>query len=305
MRPVVLDSDIGTNADDALALAVLLGSPEVELVAVTTVYGDTTLRARLVRRLLTRAGREDVRVAAGAATPLSGADVFWAGHEGALHADLGREPVDPTSAADVLSEAAHAHSGELEILAVGPLTNVALALRRDPGLPERVRRVVVMGGDFADAERQAERNFRSDAVAVREVLDSGLDVTVVGLDVTTTVRWGEPEAERIGRSGPFGAALRAELDAYWRYRGEPWSHPHDALAALLLVRPDLFTLQERSFRVEASGAVPGLVVVGPAGRRRAVASAADASATAELLARIGRSGGGGRRPAQRSDASSA
>jgi purine nucleosidase len=305
VAPVILDTDIGTNVDDALALAVLLGSPEADLAAVTTVYGNATLRARLARRLLGTAGRDDVRVAAGATTPLSGVDVFWAGHEGALHAELDREPTDPVAAHDVLIETARHHSGALDVLAVGPLTNLALALRRDPGFARHVRRVVVMGGDFADAGRQAERNFRSDAVAAREVLGSGLDVTVVGLDVTTTVRWGEPEAGWIGGSGPFGNALRAELEAYWRYRGEPWSHPHDALAALLLVRPDLFTVRERGIRVETGGKQAGLVVDDAASKRRAVARAVDAAATAELLARIGRSEDGGPWPAQRSDASSA
>jgi len=307
VAPILLDTDIGTNVDDALALALLLGSPEVELLAVTTVFGDTTVRARLARRLLGIAGRgAQVRVAAGAPAPLSGA-ANWAGHEGALHEDLGREPIDPAGAVEVLVEAARAHAGELDVLAVGPLTNIALALRADPGFAHHVRRLVVMGGDVADAGRRTERNFRSDAVAARDVLDSALDVTVVGQDVTSAVRWGSAEAERVGRSGPFGAVLGSEMEAYWRYRGEPWSHPHDALAALGLVRPDLFTFARRAVRVETAGADPGLVVDDDAARRRTVARALDGpAASAELLARVCRPAARERgADPQRSEASSA
>src|ERR671924_236556 len=90
-RPVVLDTDIGSDVDDALALAMLFGAPEVDLLGVTTVYGDVQVRARIARRLARLAGRDALAVVAGASRPLSGGEAWWAGFEGRLYADLACE----------------------------------------------------------------------------------------------------------------------------------------------------------------------------------------------------------------------
>lgn len=96
MVDLTLDADVGSDVDDLLALAVILGSPEINLRAVTTVYGDTLLRAQMVRRACVVAGRPVPPIAAGAREARSGRPVWWAGHEGALMPDLAAEPVDET-----------------------------------------------------------------------------------------------------------------------------------------------------------------------------------------------------------------
>jgi purine nucleosidase len=118
---LILDTDIGTDVDDALALTAILGSPELELTGVTTVYGDVLLRARMVARLARVAGREVGPIVPGRSTARSGREIFWAGHEGALMADLDQEEVSTRDPIALLA-------GSATVLAVGPLTNLAEAV---------------------------------------------------------------------------------------------------------------------------------------------------------------------------------
>lgn len=293
MPAVILDTDIGTDVDDALALALLLGSPEVDLVAVSTVYGDTLLRARLAQRLLRLAGRDDVPVTPGAVEPLSGKPVWWAGHEGARFPDLGREEVDASRCAvEVLTSTVAQQPGTVDVVAVGPLTNLALALRADPSFADNVRGLYVMGGDFSPGAG-AEHNLASDATAAAEVFASRLPVTVTGLDVTTRVRLEGPQVERIGRSGALGEVLQGEVEEWFAFRGNRWTTPHDPLAALTLLTPDLFGFTEANVTVAAAGeqagtsrAAPSPGATGP-GRRTRVTSAVGAEqASAAMLDRI-------------------
>lgn len=290
MIQLVLDTDIGTDVDDALALAVLLGSPEADLLGVTTVYGDTLLRARMARRLASIAGPEvDIPFVPGARETLSGRAVWWPGHEGALFDDLADEPVDPGGdAVSYLVETAAANPGQVDVLAIGPLTNIALCLRRDPDFARNVRRVVMMGGDFSADRRIVEHNFRCDATAAREVFDSDLRITVAGLNVTTQLALAQPEIDRIQAAGPLGVALRAEIEQFWQFHGKPWNNPHDPVAALTLLRPDLFGVQSQTVRILAEGDQAGLVVSDP-GQGRVVEVVTDldcAGVVHEIVERI-------------------
>lgn len=251
MRRIILDTDIGTDVDDALALALLLGSPEVELVGVTTVYGDTLLRARLARRLMGLAGAStEIPVIPGRSETLSGRDVWWPGHEGKLHADLESEDVQvDVDAVEWLIETVAADPGGIDLLAVGPLTNVAAAIELDPGFAGRLRTLTIMGGDFSPEERVAEHNLRCDWVAADVVLRSGAPIVALGLDATTTVRISPDEVERIGGAGALGAALAAEIGVFWEFHGEDWNNPHDPVAAMTLIEPELFSLEPTRVRV--------------------------------------------------------
>lgn len=278
----VLDTDIGSDVDDAMALALVLGTPSIDLAAVTTVYGDTLLRARLARRYASLAG-VDVPVHAGAAEPRSGRAVWWAGHEGSLHDDLRSERVEPEAAADALVRLAAASPGRLDVLAVGPLTNVAAALDADPAFAANVRTLWVMGGDFVGDE--AEHNLRSDAAAARAVFASGVETVVCGLDVTRRVVVAADGLARIRAAGPLGAALGRDIDQWWAYWDKAWNVPHDPVTVLALARPDLFELSGPG-RVEVAvgGDDEGRArfVADPAGSTRVV-RALDAAAVAEAV----------------------
>lgn len=252
---LILDTDIGSDVDDALALALVQGSPEIDLVGITTVYGDTLLRARLARRLA-RIARPDfaVPVIPGAGHTLSGREIWWPGHEGALFPDLDQEPVDTTrSAVDFLVETVGAAPGTVDILAIGPLTNIALALRADPGFARNVGTVYIMGGDFAAEGRKAEHNFRCDSVAAREVFDSELNIVVAGLDITEQIALADVDVAAIESAGEIGVALKKEIAQFWTFHGNQWNNPHDPISALTLIAPELFTAEPRRVTISIDG----------------------------------------------------
>jgi purine nucleosidase len=238
---VILDTDIGSDVDDAMALALILGTPDLDLIGITTVYGDTALRARIARRYASLA-RRDVPVHAGIADPTSGRDVWWAGHEGSLHDDLDTESIEPTPAVDFLLRSAGAHGGDLDIIAVGPLTNIAAAINADPNFAASVRTLWIMGGDFSGGE--AEHNFRSDSNAARTVFGSRISTVVSGLEITRRIKIETSQLARLRAAGPIGAALGADIDQWWRYWNEAWNVPHDPVTVLTVTRPDLFQLSK-------------------------------------------------------------
>ena len=248
---VILDTDIGSDVDDALALAQLLGTLSVDLVGVTTVYGDTRLRARLASRLARAAGRK-VDVYAGRGETLSGRQVWWAGHEGALHDDLAEEPVAEGDAVAYLVEQVRRHPQELDIVAIGPLTNVAAAIGADPEFGRGVRHLWVMGGDFDSDE--PEHNLSSDVDAAQVVFSSGMPTTVSGLNVTRFVHIDRGRLDRIAAAGRLGELLLAEVRQWWRYTDTESNVPHDPVAVLTMLEPEHFRFSPPGrVRIDADG----------------------------------------------------
>jgi purine nucleosidase len=237
-----LDTDIGSDVDDVLALATIFGSPELDLAAVTTVYGDTLLRARMVARVSSVAGRRSGPIVPGRAEPRSGREVWWAGHEGALMPDLARESLDlEVDPIEVLATSP-------TVVAVGPLTNVAEAVEH-PG--RAIDQLYVMGGDFSPAG--VEHNVKCDVDAAAAVFAAEVPATVIGLDQTTRVRLGGAEVEEIAAAGPLGELLGAEIRQFWTFRQADFNTPHDPAAVLMLTDPDLFTFATGLIEVDADG----------------------------------------------------
>lgn len=282
---VVLDTDLGTDVDDAMALALLLGSGEVDLAAVTTVYGDTLLRARLVQRYAGLAGRR-LPVWAGESATRSGREVWWAGHEGSLHPGLEAEHVEAGDGAASLITAVTSQPGR-DVLAIGPLTNLAAALEQAPGMIGAARGFWLMGGDFAAPE--PEHNIRSDVDAAAAVFDSGAPIVIAGVDVTRTVRVEARQLEQIAGAGRLGAALAADIDQWWKFWNETWNVPHDPVATLALLRPDLVTLSEPGC-VHVSDDGVTTHEVRPGGNVRVVVGLDAVRVAEEIVARIVRAG---------------
>lgn len=275
VKSVLLDTDIGTDVDDCLALALILASPELRLVGVTTVYGDVNLRSRMVHKLLTLRRVEDVPVAAGAEKPLLGKlPVYWEGHEGQgllEPADLAWRPADE-HAADLIIRTVMARPGEIVLLAIGPLTNVALALLKEPGLAGALAALTVMGGVVGGATALhlpwTEHNFRSDPEAAHIVLASGAPLRIVPLDVTTRLHIRPEDTTLIRAVGdPFHRAVADQIERYPRYRQQGWTYLHDPLAAATLVEPSLVVWEPVSAVVETRGEYTAgkLLVSSPAG----------------------------------------
>jgi inosine-uridine nucleoside N-ribohydrolase len=256
--PVLVDCD--TGIDDAMALLYLLAHDEVELVGVTTVFGNNTARQCAINslRVLELAGRPDVPVAAGAESPLVGEATYLATHvhgtdglgDAGLPTIVRTQPAAKT-ALELIDQMSRRHAGTLRILAIGPLTNLAHALDRLPGLMDRVRDVVIMGG-AADAPGNqspaAEANIIHDPEAAQRVLVAPWETTLVPLDVTMREILTEAHRDALLATGrPIPVFVAAVTEFYMRGYGMEsygsFSSPcHDALAAGVLtgeVKPRL------------------------------------------------------------------
>jgi purine nucleosidase len=249
----VLDTDIGSDVDDMLALAVALGSPELTIAAVTTVYGDVLLRARLAAHAFAAAGVAAPPVLAGIDRPRSGRPVWWAGHEGrhlplsARHEPTSLDPIQVLAEAPV-------------VVAIGPLTNVAAALERPQ---PAIERIVLMGGEFRTGV--AEHNMVCDVAAADVVFGSGTPLTAVGLDQTERLRITRATLDRLGDHSEFSALLEAEIREFWAFRQQDFNVPHDPIAVMALARPELFELRRGRIRLDTDGASPGRTTFEPDG----------------------------------------
>ena len=263
---IVLDTDPGH--DDAIAILLALASPELELLGLTTVAGNQTLDKTTANALkvLEYVERTDVPVHVGASRPLvreQWAAEFVHGRSGLDGPDLPdpqTEPV-PGGAVDFLAEQLEAHEGVV-LVPVGPLTNIALLLAKYDGIEERIARIVLMGGAIAEGNvtPAAEFNIWADPEAAHRVFTSGVDVTMIGLDVTHKALLFPDVVERLRGSGRVGKLVAELYDFYHahhvRMYGWEGSPVHDALAVAHVVRDDLVRTEWRHVQVDI-GPEPG------------------------------------------------
>lgn len=262
MRQLVIDTDPGV--DDALALLVALASPEVQLCAVTTVFGNVTVEQATENalRVLALAGADAIPVAAGAQRPLvhsqphRAAHVHGANGLGGVELPRATRQTEQAPAVRFLADLLHASSSPVTVCAIGPLTNVGLLVACDPQAAARIERLVIMGGAYGagNVTATAEFNVWSDPEAAHRVLSSGLPITIVGLDVTRPTAMDAAAVARIGESGLVGstaaAMLAHYLDFYIRVQGGPGVVIHDALAVLEAITPGILGTVERRVSVD-------------------------------------------------------
>jgi inosine-uridine nucleoside N-ribohydrolase len=259
--PILIDCDPGH--DDAIALLLALASPEVDLVGVTTVSGNQTLEKTTANaiRVLELVGRGDVQVAAGADRPLE-RDLFVAEY---VHGESGLDgPALPPpvaqpvarEAADFIAEWVDASSESLTLVPTGPLTNVALFLERHGEAARRLERIVLMGGAIAEGNvtPAAEFNIWADPEAAAAVFRSGLDVTMIGLDVTHKALMTAEHGRRLRDAGRTGTVVAELLEFYSVFHREVYGFPgspiHDAVAVAHVVHPGLVETKERNVEIE-------------------------------------------------------
>jgi len=256
--PILIDCDPGH--DDAIALLLALGSPEVELLGVTTVHGNQTLEktTKNALRVLELAGRTDVPVAAGADRPLD-RDLVVAAH---VHGESGLDgPVLPEPTTEPVAQEAADFLAEkivdgTTLVPTGPLTNIALFLERHPGAAAKVAEIVLMGGAIAEGNMTpaAEFNIWADPEAAQAVFHSGIDVTMVGLDVTHRALLTSDDAERLRSTGRIGAFVADLVEFFKVYHQETYGWDgapiHDAVAVAEVIQPGLVTTRLRNVEIE-------------------------------------------------------
>ena len=258
MKSVLIDCDPGS--DDALAILAALNSSDLDVVGLTTVGGNATIDDTTGNALtiLEMAGRSDVPVWRGAGHPLVGEFRFGYDYhgEGGLGTRLDPPTTreEPEPAFDAIVRAALERPGELTLVALGPLTNVAQAIRLEPKLVDEIAEIIVMGGAVeapGNITEHAEFNTYNDPAAAEVVFDSGAPVTLVGLDVTEQVavpREGEPWIEGDSAS----ASLANRLLAAW-FELHPDRGPyglHDPLAVAAAIDPTLLSCRQGRVSVE-------------------------------------------------------
>jgi inosine-uridine nucleoside N-ribohydrolase len=255
--PILIDCDPGH--DDAIALLLAIASPEVDVLGVSTVAGNQTLDKTTANaiRVLEFAGHGEIPVAAGADRPLV-RDQFVASY---VHGETGldgpdlpppqKEPV-ASHAADFLAEKIRSSERPVTLVPVGPLTNVALLLALHPDA--RPERIVLMGGAIAEGNvtPAAEFNIWCDPEAAARVFKSGIDVTMVGLDITHKALFTQSHVGRLaGRVGKMVAELLRFYDTFHRsvynFDGSPI---HDALAVASVVEPELVETLELNVEID-------------------------------------------------------
>ena len=255
--PVLLDTDIGTDIDDAYALALILRSPELELLGVTTVSGDAVARARLAAKLLAVEGGAAARVPVYAGTSTATQymkQAEWAAGftSPALHTEGG---------VAFMRQQIEARPGALTIIAVGELTNVAALLTSSPGIAGKIKRIALMGGAVRRGGQpgsapQPEWNIKSNAAAARTVFTSGVPLIVAPLDATADLKLTPEHRVRIFTRGtPLTDGLAA-LDYLWTHTNS-WKGATPILFDLLpiasLYAPDIARFEPLHVVVEADG----------------------------------------------------
>ena len=261
---LILDTDIGDDIDDVLALALILNSSQFDLRAITTVFVDAPRRARLARKMLSVWQRSDVPVYAGCSGPLLQAYEPQACRQFEVLDDGDFEAASESDAmhgVDFLHNAPSlcgdpASEERLTILAIGPLTNVALALACEPKLAMRAR-LVLMGGQGIDGT-EPEWNIIGDPEAAAMVFRSGIEIWQIGYDITTQVQLDKSHLERIASFGSEKTDFLSRLIQLWQDGREKYPFLHDPLAVLAMCS-ECLTFEPKTVNVDLCGARRGML----------------------------------------------
>ncbi|XP_009374743.1 uridine nucleosidase 1 isoform X1 [Pyrus x bretschneideri] len=268
---LIIDTDPGI--DDTMAILMAFQSPELEILGFTTVFGnvateDATRNALLLCEI---AGHPGLPVAEGSHEPLKGgrpcvAD-FIHGSDGLgnLHLPPPKTKKIEKNAAEFLVDMVSEYPGEVSILALGPLTNLALAVKRDSSFAKKVKRLVVLGGSFfalGNVNPAAEANIYGDPEAADVVFTSGANITVVGINITTQVKFTDDDLLQLRQSKGKHTQLICDTCKFYRdwhvkSDGVYGIFLHDPVSFVALVRPDLFTYKKGVVRVETQGICTG------------------------------------------------
>ena len=246
MQKIIIDTDIGDDIDDALAITFALNSPEVDVVGITTVYRDTVKRAKIAKKLLKLARREDIPVRYGIGQPIK-AEPFGDSTPCQYSEDVKDIPVEG-GALDFLEKMIMENPGEITIVAIGALTNIGLLFRTKPHVIEKLKELVIMGGCFF--ENQNEWNIRCDPDAAKICFESGVKLTAVGLDVTMKCYLPKDKIEVIHNTDKPVAQYLSKLIKLWNGRVMVL---HDPLAVAAVFKPDLLEIENHDISVETEG----------------------------------------------------
>ena len=266
-KRIIIDTDPGV--DDALAFLLALASPEVKLEALTTTQGNVTVdkATRNALSILELGRASHIPVAAGSMLPLVGplrASAYVHGESGIGESKLPEAQAKPVSqhAVDFLIERVLAEPNEISIFPIAPMTNIAMAIRKEPKFAKAVKELVIMGGAILESGNvtpQAEFNIFVDPHAAHIVFHSGIPITLIPLDVTHKCLLKQEHIDRLLKiNSPIPGFIRDALEVYLKFsyeHGFEGSALHDPLTLATIIAPALLTLKEYYVDVDISGGV--------------------------------------------------
>jgi inosine-uridine nucleoside N-ribohydrolase len=264
MTKVILDTDIGDDVDDALALALICALPEVELLGVTTVFGNTALRARQAQTLLKTVGGDFVKVpvAAGCAgtmasrkvsNPVADPDHIPGQHATTLPEDQ-LPQLETRHGVEFLIDTIMAEDGDVVPITIGAMTNLAVALVKQPKIAEKIPRIMAMAGEFT--KPHFEWNILCDPEAAHVCFSSGIAIDVIPFEIGMIATLKLQEFEQMAASSrPIAKYLTATIGAWrtaWK-RADAMPHLFDPMAVAAIVKPELFEWKTGTVSVELAG----------------------------------------------------
>lgn len=292
---LLIDTDPGI--DDAMAILFAARHPEIELIGLTTVFGNVTAQTatRNALALVEHCGL-DIPVAEGADRPLvlppfqPPAHIHGAEGFGHRPAPEPRGQAVAEDAAAFMTRLARESPGQITLCPVGPMTNVARAIRLDPAFAKNIGRIVMMGGALdapGNISPHAEANAYHDPDAMDIVLRSGADVTMIGLDVTMRAQMDAADFAALAAAAPLDGGLLADMAGlyleFYASLGQPGCALHDPMAVIACIRPELFVFEETGLAAVTSGAEVGQTIRRGDGARSRAALDCDAAAVKALF----------------------
>ena len=276
-RKIIIDTDPGI--DDALAIFFAFNAPQLEVLALTTIFGNVDVELATKNALsLVEIANQKIPVATGVKSPLTipalphpemvhGSDGF-----GNINWPEPKQKADKRSAAEMIIDLVHAHPNEVSIIALGPLGNLAKVLELEPTITSLIDEVIIMGGAAATSGNMtpvAEANIIQDPYAADKVFSANWKVTMLGLDVTQKVIMNRRLLERIKEGNQQCGDFLYQItlfyfDFHQKTQGIDGCYVHDASTIAYAIAPDLFTSQQGAVRVATEGVAIGQTVIAPA-----------------------------------------
>lgn len=262
-QKIIFDCDFAGDIDDAFAVALILSSPEFEILGLIMDHGNTPLRARTACKLIYEAGRDDIPVIVGKPTPaIVGVDKEIAGYSYQFYwsEDFNKLKPDKTNVADFIIENLNKYPHEIILFTVGPVCNIKEILQKDKNVLKLAKKVVSMFGSFymgynAGPVPDAEWNVRADVEASKMLTSSGANILYAGLDVSAFVKLDEKNLNRLlFRQSPLTNSM-CGLYSLWRYESysQPEANLFDVVAVGAVLWPELFSGKKTNVRVNEKG----------------------------------------------------
>jgi purine nucleosidase len=280
-KKIIIDTDIGDDIDDAFAIALALKAPELEILGITTVFQNAGMRAKQAKALLTSYKAEKVPVYKGLGKPLSrkGQDQDW--EEDIINCqyypELEKYEYEEEEAVEFIIRMLRQYPGEITLVPIGPLTNIASAIKKAPDIIPLIKDIRLMGGVFF--RNFAEWNILCDAVAAKIVFTSGAPVYAVGLDVTEECLMPEENIRSyLNKNKPESEVLQKFLAKWVDYNKKTRPILHDPLTVETLINPDTVTFQQINVKV--------LTEDGHTGETRIVPEAEDGSSAIKIAVEV-------------------